>query len=275
MGTDSGIHNQQMRQLTNIYRRVYRIFAHAWFQHRDVFWKVEGRTGLYILFKTVCDVYGLIPEDNYTIPSEAEGLDAAPQPAPPMILRREPSGPGSQESGAPSMMEGMVDHTTLSTAGTTKRHRHSPSVGAMSVSTVVEEAEEEAEEPTEKRPTTAELAPAPADQGEETSKEDPTTAQEPSTAEKSDAPAAEAAEEVGPAEKQKQDEDKPEEAPSDDKPEAEGAAEQSDAGESKEAGGDQPTEAQSSDDTKDSPKDEQSGDKEREEGSEEKAGKEA
>lgn len=142
MGSDQNTQHQQIRQLTNIFRRVYRIFAHAWFQHRDMFWKVEGRSGLYILFKTVCDVYGLIPEDNYTIPLEAEGLETVPQAAPPMILRREASCPGSEESGNASIIEGVSDHT-LSTAGTTKRHRHSPSVGATAVSTVVEEEEEE------------------------------------------------------------------------------------------------------------------------------------
>jgi len=30
---------------------------------------------LYVFFKTVCDEYKLIPEDNYTVPAEAEGLD--------------------------------------------------------------------------------------------------------------------------------------------------------------------------------------------------------
>ncbi|KAF2019484.1 Mob1/phocein [Aaosphaeria arxii CBS 175.79] len=143
LGNDQTTQHQQIRQLTNIFRRVYRIFAHAWFQHRDVFWKVEGRTGLYILFKTVCDVYGLIPEDNYTIPPEAEGDSVEPTSnAPtPLILKREPSGPGPEDMGNSSVIE-VGDHT-LSTAGTTKRHRHSPSVGATAVSTVVEENEEE------------------------------------------------------------------------------------------------------------------------------------
>ena len=61
-----------MRQLVNIFRRVYRIYAHAWFQHREVFWTVEGKHGLYVFFKTVCDVYDLIPSENFTIPPEAE-----------------------------------------------------------------------------------------------------------------------------------------------------------------------------------------------------------
>ncbi|KAF2995099.1 hypothetical protein E8E13_003849 [Curvularia kusanoi] len=145
LGTDQSTQHSQIRQLTNIFRRVYRIFAHAWFQHRDMFWKVEGDTGLYIFFKTVCDVYGLIPEDNYTIPPEAEGIELPVEnttSAPPLILKREPSDSGPQEKEGSGLIEGLSEHN-LSTAGTTKRHRHSPSVGATAVATVVEEAEEE------------------------------------------------------------------------------------------------------------------------------------
>ncbi|KAF4553016.1 Mob1/phocein-like protein 1 [Elsinoe fawcettii] len=73
LGTENVTSNQQLRKMTEIFRRVYRIFAHAWFQHREVFWRVEGRTGLYLFFKTVCDEFRLIPEDSYTVPPEAEG----------------------------------------------------------------------------------------------------------------------------------------------------------------------------------------------------------
>ncbi|KAF3052798.1 hypothetical protein E8E11_001334 [Didymella keratinophila] len=145
LGTDQSTQHSQIRQLTNIFRRVYRIFAHAWFQHREMFWKVEGDTGLYIFFKTVCDVYGLIPEDNYTIPPEAEGIEPPTETTssmPPLILKREPSDSAPQEKDSSVNIEGLSEHT-LSTAGTTKRHRHSPSVGATSVTTVVEEAEED------------------------------------------------------------------------------------------------------------------------------------
>ncbi|KAF2125137.1 Mob1/phocein [Dothidotthia symphoricarpi CBS 119687] len=153
LGTDQSTQHSQTRQLTNIFRRVYRIFAHAWFQHRDMFWKVEGRTGLYIFYKTVCDFYGLIPDDNYTVPAEAEGIEhpLESRSAPPLILKREPSEPGPQDLDNVTVIE----DNSLSTAGTTKRHRHSPSVGAMSVTTVVEEAEEEEEQPkAQSRPVT-------------------------------------------------------------------------------------------------------------------------
>jgi hypothetical protein len=156
LGTDQSTQHSQSRQLTNIFRRVYRIFAHAWFSHREMFWKVEGRTGLYIFYKTVCEYYDLVQEENYTIPAEAEGIDAPPDSGSlisPLILKREPSGPASYEDDNSTVLEGVSDHT-LSTAGTTKRHRNSPSVGAMSVSTVVEENEEEEERPTLLRPDT-------------------------------------------------------------------------------------------------------------------------
>lgn len=74
-GSGDKVLQQQMKELTNIFRRVYRIYAHAWFQHREMFWRVESKTGLYILLKLVCDEYGLIPPENYTIPAEAEGLE--------------------------------------------------------------------------------------------------------------------------------------------------------------------------------------------------------
>ena len=118
-----------------------------------MFWKVESRTGLYILFKTVCDVYGLIPEDNYTIPPEAEGEEQLKESsAPPLILKRAPSVPGPEDMGNSSVIGDSGDHS-LSTTGTTVRHRHSPSVRATAVSTVVEETEEEEEPLT--RPETA------------------------------------------------------------------------------------------------------------------------
>jgi hypothetical protein len=65
-----------VKNLVNVFRRLHRIFAHAWFQHRGVFWSVESQGGLYVFFKTVCDVYDLLPAENYKLPPEAEGLDS-------------------------------------------------------------------------------------------------------------------------------------------------------------------------------------------------------
>jgi hypothetical protein len=52
LGTETLSAQAQIRKMTEVFRRVYRIFAHAWFSHRDVFWRVESKTGLYLLFKT-------------------------------------------------------------------------------------------------------------------------------------------------------------------------------------------------------------------------------
>jgi hypothetical protein len=136
-----------MRHLTNIFRRLYRIFAHAWFQHRGVFWQVEGHDGLYAFFKTVCDVYNLIPEDNYTVPSEAEGpggnKSSTTAVSPPQeesrrvsILRKETESLGNLH------FEGTEPPpSSISTGATTRRHKHTPSTGSM-VTTIAEAVED-------------------------------------------------------------------------------------------------------------------------------------
>ena len=127
----TGGSQQGLRQLTNIFRRVYRIFAHAWFQHRQSFWEVEGTEGLYILFKTVCDAYALIPEENYTISPEAEGIISVPE----------------EEKEGKTILKKTVEEDaksddsdaagTVSTGATTRRHKNTPSTGAA-VPTIAE-----------------------------------------------------------------------------------------------------------------------------------------
>lgn len=148
MGGGGGGPQASIRHLTNIFRRVYRIFAHAWFQHRGVFWQVEGHDGLYVFFKTVCDVYQLIPEDNYTIPHEAEGGDSDAQETPVVdqspgmgridLLRR------PDESGRSQLSDNAEGEatTTVSVGATTRRHKHTPSTGSH-VTTIAEGPEEE------------------------------------------------------------------------------------------------------------------------------------
>lgn len=140
LGGDGPVASQQAeRQITNIFRRVYRIFAHAWFQHRQLFWKVENQQGLYLLFKTVCDQYVLIEKENYTISPEAEGIviSAKEQPAAPKILKKQPD-----EVEQKGETEDVT--TTISTGATARRHKHTPSTGAA-VSTIVEGEEEDNE----------------------------------------------------------------------------------------------------------------------------------
>lgn len=122
-----------LRILTNIMRRCYRIYAHSWFQHRQVFWNIENSLGHYIFFKTVCDVYNLIPQDSYTIPSDAEGTASA--------------GDESHEfdRSSKSNAEEMETTTTVSTGATTRRHKHTPSTGSA-VTTITESHEDDDDE---------------------------------------------------------------------------------------------------------------------------------
>lgn len=129
------------KHLINIFRRLHRIFAHAWFQHRAIFWQVESQTGLYVLFKTICDTHETLPAENFKLPPEAEGLEQIPEPKPivPSILRSENhNARRGPETVTPDMYKSLGRTNT-------KRHiRSSPSIGS-SVTTVLEtdEAEED------------------------------------------------------------------------------------------------------------------------------------
>ena len=151
LGTEGAGGSQQgVRQLTNIFRRVYRMFAHAWFQHREVFWNVENREGLYILYKTVCDDYNLIPEENYTVPVEAEGLAAVSDHSRQQEEQKHPEvNPGlklGSATDAPKEPDSELPGTSISTGATTRRHKHTPSTGAF-VTTIAEGDEEPQDSP--------------------------------------------------------------------------------------------------------------------------------
>lgn len=153
LGGEAGNAVNSMRQLTNIFRRVYRIFAHAWFQHREVFWSVEATYGLYVFFKTVCDEYHLIPEDSYTIPPEAEGTQddsnassdgETKAPTHIQILRKQDlpeSGPGPAHE-----TDSFPADSHAGPAATARRHKHkhTPSTGSL-VDTITEGLEEDEE----------------------------------------------------------------------------------------------------------------------------------
>ncbi len=109
-GQDKGA----VKNLVNVFRRLHRIFAHAWFQHRGVFWSVEGQTGLYVAFKTVCDLYDLLPAENYKLPPEAEGLEmASGAPGPTEILM--PGGGGDAKRPA-AQVPGVLAASALARA---------------------------------------------------------------------------------------------------------------------------------------------------------------
>ena len=142
LGTDANNTQQQVRQLTNIFRRVYRIFAHAWFQHREVFWRVEGKSGLYVFFKTVTDTYNLIPEESYTVPPEAEGIETTPiDPHPEQrILWKSDMEDQDEKRGDPS---GGTESSLNISGHTTKLHRQPSGKSANATSNTVEEKDEE------------------------------------------------------------------------------------------------------------------------------------
>ncbi|ROW09581.1 hypothetical protein VMCG_02538 [Cytospora schulzeri] len=128
--------NTAVKNLVNVFRRLHRIFAHAWFQHRGVFWSVEGQTGLYVFFKTVCDIFDTLPAENYKLPPEAEGLESAAAAGESMER-----GPKRDQSQLPTpIIQQRSDDDNFLPAGRTSTRRHirsSPSTGSA-VTTVLE-----------------------------------------------------------------------------------------------------------------------------------------
>jgi hypothetical protein len=102
-----------------------------------VFWRVEGQTGLYVLFKTVCDNYELLPAENYKLPPEAEGLEPIEEVSAPAPSILKPEALPSNKSAIEEEFINIVGRTN------TRRHiRQSPSVGSA-VTTVLESDEED------------------------------------------------------------------------------------------------------------------------------------
>lgn len=95
-----------------------------------------------MFFKTVCDLYDLLPAENYKLPPEAEGLEAHP-PEP------EPEKPVPQILKSPSQQRnaGTEEDSSLHGVGRTNTRRHirsSPSTGSA-VTTVIEADESDAD----------------------------------------------------------------------------------------------------------------------------------
>ncbi|KXG50492.1 Mob1/phocein [Penicillium griseofulvum] len=171
---DLKVHSAKI--LPDIFRRLYRIFAHAWFRHRNVFKKVDDRDGLYVFFKTVCVTHKLLKENQmYTIPPVAGGPDLPPKEEKAInskartILRKEDEPPfgAAVESQDPALVTG----------ATTRRHKHSPSTGSR-VTSIAEDAEDSEEIPPSqlRGPLKQSPEPRPVSVLEIQSKEEPTTA---------------------------------------------------------------------------------------------------
>ncbi|KAI0490011.1 Mob1/phocein [Xylaria cf. heliscus] len=130
-----------LKNLVNVFRRLHRIFAHAWFQHRGVFWSVESQTGLYAFFKTVCDLYDLLPAENYKLPPEAEGLEAEAtnKEERRLTVTNIAKPPSHHNDGS----EHDDDRNSLhARRSNTARHSSRPSTGSA-VTTVIEEGEDD------------------------------------------------------------------------------------------------------------------------------------
>ncbi|KGO73210.1 Mob1/phocein [Penicillium italicum] len=186
------------KPLEDIFRRLYRFFAHAWFRHPAVFSKVGKHGGLYVFFKTVCVHYNLVK--GYTIPLKAGGPDEvaaaqkleeaekrkeeaegkAPKEKPFnnsnrfTILRKESENPfgTALESQDPALI----------TSATTRRHKHSPSTG-FRVTPIAEDAED-LEETTSlplREPLRQSPEPRPVSVLEIRTREEPTATHEPPT----------------------------------------------------------------------------------------------
>ncbi|KAI1001112.1 hypothetical protein K3495_g7087 [Podosphaera aphanis] len=127
-----------LSHLTNIFRRLHRIFAHAWFQHRQVYWSVENSTGLYTLFKIVSDEYDLLPADNHQLPPEAEGLEPSEELKPMISILKSSNAHPEFSLAAEEDLANSVNNRNK-----TRRHiRQSPSVG-LAVTTVLEADEDD------------------------------------------------------------------------------------------------------------------------------------
>jgi hypothetical protein len=95
---------------------------------------------LYVLFKTVCDTYDLLPADNYKLPPEAEGLEPVEEVKAPAPSILKPDAPPTQST---------EEFLQVGRTNTRRHIRQSPSVGSA-VTTVIEADEEESANVTRK-----------------------------------------------------------------------------------------------------------------------------
>ncbi|KAI0202291.1 Mob1/phocein [Astrocystis sublimbata] len=148
LGSESHDKSAVWKNLVNVFRRLHRIFAHAWFQHRTVFWGVETLHGLYAFFKSVCDLYDLLPAENYKLPPEAEGLE------PDLTSKEDKRLTVTAIAKPPAPHNDSFEpdeerNSLIARRSNTARHSSRPSTG-RAVATVLEEGEDEHSEVTDK-----------------------------------------------------------------------------------------------------------------------------
>ncbi|KAI9277580.1 Mob1/phocein [Sporodiniella umbellata] len=61
-----------LKHFQSVARRLYRIFAHAYFHHREIYEYFENDTHLYARFLTLSRAYGLIPSSLVNIPEKED-----------------------------------------------------------------------------------------------------------------------------------------------------------------------------------------------------------
>ncbi|CAO0801334.1 unnamed protein product [Mucor circinelloides] len=61
-----------LKHFQSIARRLYRIFAHAYFHHREIYESFENETYLYARFLLLSQTYGLIPPSLVSIPDNED-----------------------------------------------------------------------------------------------------------------------------------------------------------------------------------------------------------
>ncbi|CAO3696272.1 hypothetical protein G6F70_003616 [Rhizopus microsporus] len=65
-----------LKHFQSVARRLYRIFAHAYFHHREVYEYFENDTYLYARFLLLSRTYGLIPSNLINIPDAEDSNNA-------------------------------------------------------------------------------------------------------------------------------------------------------------------------------------------------------
>jgi len=64
----TSIKSSSIPHLQNVARRLYRLFAHAFFNHKKIFDQFENETHLTERFLALCTKYNLVPKDQQIIP---------------------------------------------------------------------------------------------------------------------------------------------------------------------------------------------------------------
>ncbi|TPX63396.1 hypothetical protein SpCBS45565_g06671 [Spizellomyces sp. 'palustris'] len=60
-----------LKHFSNVTRRLYRIFAHAWFHHREIFTEFEIESHLYARVLYMIKYFDIMPDDALVVPADA------------------------------------------------------------------------------------------------------------------------------------------------------------------------------------------------------------